>query len=60
MKGPRAWVKRSPKHERGRWNTWREKPNGELGFVTYHWRRSRAERAKELYEQFGLAVGRLA
>lgn len=52
-----AWVKRSPRGERGRWQVWRERPDGILDIVTWERRYKRAEQAAQRYERFGIITG---
>lgn len=53
----RAWVKRSPPGERGRWQVWRERPDGTLDIVTWERWFKRAEQAAQRYERFGIVTG---
>lgn len=53
----RAWVKRSPTGEPGRWMCWRERADGALDLVTCFYRKRSAEQAARLYELDGTMKG---
>jgi hypothetical protein len=53
----RAWIKRSPKDEPGRWMCWRERADGSLDLVTAFYRRKSADKAARLYEETGEIKG---
>ncbi len=55
----RAWVKRWPKDEPGRWMCWRERADGSLDLVTCFLFKRSAEKAKAAYERSGALKGRI-
>lgn len=53
----RAWVKKSPPGEPGRWMCWREGADGSLGLVTAFFFKRSAEKAARRYERDGTMKG---